>query len=341
MRVAVATVQVPFVAGGAEILAQGLVTALRSAGHPTELVTLPFRFFPVTEVERAMRAWADEDFTQLNLYEPDVVICLKFPSYALRHPRKVAWLLHQHRDAYDLARADAPPALKACAQQIKAFDDRHLRGLQRFTISARVSARLQEFNALASTPLYHPPHEPERFYGGDAMPYIFVPSRLESAKRQELLVRAMATVRAPVGALLAGEGGQYGYLRDLIGELGLQSRVRLLGAASWDLMRSLYARSLAVFFGPRDEDYGYVTLEAMLSHKPVITCTDSGGPLEFVVDGTTGRVVAPEPAAIADAIDTLWADRARARQMGEAGHARYQALDIRWDRVVARLLEAT
>lgn len=340
MRVAVATVQVPFIAGGAELHAQGLVAALRTAGHHTDLITLPFRFFPDVEVERAMRAWEEEDFTRLNLYEPDAVICLKFPTYGLRHPRKVVWLLHQHRNAYELADANASPSARACAEKIREFDGRHLSGLPRFANSARVSARLQRFNALTSTPLYHPPHEAERFYGGDAMPYIFVPSRLESAKRQELLVRAMASVRSPLGALLAGEGGQYGYLSELIAELGLQSRVRLLGAVSWDLMRALYARSFAVFFGPQDEDYGYVTLEAMLSHKPVITCTDSGGPLEFVIDGITGRVVEPQPALIADAIDALWADRAHTRQMGEAGHARYTALDIRWDHVVARLLEA-
>jgi glycosyltransferase involved in cell wall biosynthesis len=341
MRVAVATVQVPFIAGGAELHAQGLVTALRAAGHQTELITLPFRFFPDVEVERAMRVWEEEDFTRLNLYEPDVVICLKFPTYGLRHPRKVVWLLHQHRKAYDLAAAEASPGAIACAEKIRAFDARHLSGLTRFANSARVSARLQQFNALSSTPLYHPPHEAEKFYGGDAMPYIFVPSRLEAAKRQELLVRAMAAVHSPIGALLVGEGGQYGYLSDLIAGLGLQSRVRLLGAVSWDLMRALYARSFAVFFGPQDEDYGYVTLEAMLSHKPVITCADSGGPLEFVIDGVTGRVVAPQPAAIADAIDALWADWERARQMGEAGHTRYKTLDIRWDHVVTRLLEAT
>ena len=40
--------------------------------------------------------------------------------------------------------------------------------------------------------------------------------------------------------------------------------------------------ALGVIFPPLDEDYGYVTLEAMLAAKPVITCTDSGGPLEFV-----------------------------------------------------------
>ena len=38
-------------------------------------------------------------------------------------------------------------------------------------------------------------------------------------------------------------------------------------------------------FAPFDEDFGYVTLESFLAHKPVITATDAGGPLEFVEDG--------------------------------------------------------
>jgi glycosyltransferase involved in cell wall biosynthesis len=340
VRIAVATVQVPFISGGAEVLAAGLVEALRRAGHAAELVTLPFRFFPDAEVDRAMRAWEAEDLTHLNLYEPDLVVCLKFPAYGLRHPRKSAWLLHQHRSAYDKRDADLSADERALAQRIREFDHRHLAAMRRFTISRRVSDRLRACSGLDSVALYHPPFAPEKFYGGDALPYVFFPSRFEAAKRQELLVRAMALVQSPVGAMLAGEGGQSGRLRELVGELGLASRVRMLGTVGWDEMRTLYARSLAVFFGPLDEDYGYVTLEAMLSRKPVITCTDSGGPLEFVVDGQTGRVVAPEPAAVAEAIDALWADRARARRMGEAGFERYGTLDIRWEHVVEQLTRA-
>ena len=328
MRIVVATVQVPFISGGAELLTQGLAGALREAGHATEVVTLPFRFFPTEEVARSMAVWQGESFTHLNLYEPDLVVCLKFPAYGLLHPRKVAWLLHQHR-----ADEQATPA-------IDAFDRRHLAACRRFAISRRVAARLAESTGLAADVIYHPPHDPSRFYGEDAMPYVFFPSRLEESKRQSLLIRAMAHVRSPVAAIVAGGGGQQGALVDLVAQLGLRDRVRVTGAVSWDELRALYARSLAVFFGPHDEDYGYVTLEAMLSHKPVITCTDSGGPLEFVEDGVTGRVVAPEPAAVAEAIDTMWADRARARRMGEAGFAKYQGLGLRWDRVVQRLTES-
>lgn len=339
MRIVVASVQVPFVAGGAELLAQGLVGALRGAGHATELVTLPFRFFPVDEVDRAMRAWEAEDFARLNLYEPELVICLKFPAYGLAHPRKVAWLLHQHRSAYDLLPADAPPAELALAQRVAAFDRRHLEGCRRFTISARVSARLAATTGLDSTPLAHPPFEAEKFYGADPLPYVLAPGRLEHGKRHDLLIRAMADVRSPVGALIVGEGGQQAALAALAAECGVAPRVRLVGRVPWDELRALYARALAVYYGPVDEDYGYVTLEAMLSHKPVVTCTDSGGPLEFVADGETGRVVPPEPEAVAAAIDALAQDRAQARRWGEAGHARYRSLDLRWDRVIARLTE--
>jgi glycosyltransferase involved in cell wall biosynthesis len=81
-----------------------------------------------------------------------------------------------------------------------------------------------------------------------------------------------------------------------------------------------------------------VTVEAFLSSKPVITSTDAGGPLEFVTDGETGVVTAPEPEAIAAGIDRLWAlPPARLREMGEAGRARVAG--ITWDHVIDRLTE--
>ena len=339
MRIALATVAVPFQRGGADLLAEGLRAAIAEAGHPVDMVTLPFRFFPEAEVRRALDVWESEDLTSLNMVEPDLVLCLAFPSYYLRHPRKRTWLMHQFRSVYDLAGIAGGGFTPALRDEVRRRDIRHLEACERrFTIARNVSRRLHDYCGVASEVIYHPPANAEHFYHAEAKPFIFAPSRIETLKRQELLLEAMPHVRAPVVALFAGTGGQSGRLGERVAELGLTDRVRLLGQVSPAELRSYYAHSLGVYFGPRDEDYGYVTLEAMLSSKPVITCTDSGGPLEFVEDGVTGRVVAPEPAAVAAAIDELYADRRRAEALGCAGREKYDALDLSWSRVVLQLL---
>ncbi len=345
MKVAIATVQVPFIRGGADNLTMGLRDALAARGVDTDVVTMPFRFHPPSEVLRSMQAWQGEDFTRLNGVAIERVICLTFPSFYLRHPRKVAWLLHQHRAVYELW--DTPYAAdlrrstegQELRRHIMVKDTRHLRSCRRvYTIAQEVSRRLRRFNAVDSTPLYHPPRFAERFYNAPAEPFIFFPSRLEALKRQDLLVRAMAHVRAPVSAYIAGEGGCRRDLESLVDRLGLGRRVRLMGRISHDELLACYARCRAVFFGPYCEDYGYVTLEAMLSAKPVITCEDSGGSLEFVRHGRTGLVVPPAPKEIAAAIDQMHFHADEAEEMGRAGLARYRELGISWQRVVEELL---
>lgn len=340
MRVVIATAQVPFLSGGAEALAEGLRAAIAARGHPVEIVTLPFRFFPPEEVERAMRSWEAEDLTRLNLYEPDRVICLKFPAYGLRHPARSMWLCHQHRASYDLYDAvKAQPAEARLREAVAAFDVRHLPQLSpRLTISRRVSERLRQHSGIDSEPVYHPPPHAPMHFCSPAQPFVFFPSRIEHAKRQELVVRAMARVRARGFAVFAGEGGQMGAMRALALELGVADRVRFVGRVSREELLALYAAATMVCFTPLDEDYGYVTLEAMLSSKPVLTCSDSGGPLEFVVDGETGHVVAPQPEAIAEAIDRALSQPALAARMGRAGKARYERLVTGWDEVIGRLL---
>ena len=339
MRIVIATVAVPFLGGGAEIQTDGIRRAIAEVGHPVEVVSLPFRFFPEAEVRRAMDVWETEDLMSLNMVEPDVVLCLSFPSYYLRHPHKRTWLMHQFRAAYDLADTAGANFSPAFRDEVRSRDIRHLESCERrFTTSRNNSRRLLTFCGLASEVLYHPPAHAEHFHHAEAKPFIFAPSRIESLKRQELLLEAMAHVHAPVVALFAGVGGQSGRLGQRIGELGLSDRVRMLGRVSDAELRAYYAHSLGVFFGPLDEDYGYVTLEAMLSSKPVITCTDSGGPLEFVEDGVTGRIVAPEPQAVANAIDELFANRRLATTLGRAGRELYDALDLSWIRVVEKLL---
>lgn len=343
MRVAVTTVQVPFIRGGAEAHAEGLVRALAEHGCQVEMVTMPFRFGPPSEVLRTMDAWGAEDFTRFDCGGIDRVICLKFPTFYLRHPNKVVWLLHQHRSVYELfntpyGESAENPASLELQQNILRRDTEHLsQAVAIFGNSGRVSARLKQFNGLDSEPLYHPPTMAGRFYCGKQLPYIFCPSRLETLKRQELLIRAMASVRSPVNAVIVGEGGIRQQLESLIDALSLHSRVRLVGRIGEEELLAGYANSLGVFFAPFDEDYGYVTLEAMLSGKPVITCTDSGGPLEFV-DDDTGFVVEPQPERVAEAIDAMYSDRQRTLDKGQAALQKYHRMNISWNNVVSKLL---
>jgi glycosyltransferase involved in cell wall biosynthesis len=345
MRIGVTTVQVPFIRGGAEILTDGLVKSLRAAGHEAEEISMPFRFAPVSEVKRSMDVWASENFEYMNGYNPDLVICLKFPTFYLQHPNKVAWVIHQHRAVYDLWDTPFTEGLsttsegQALRQNIIRFDTQAFKNFSKvFTIGKTVSKRLQQFNQISSITLYHPPKLDSYFYNAPAEPYIFFPSRLEELKRQYLLIKAMKYVQSPVVALLAGEGGHKIALQNLIQQLDLNQRVRLIGRLSDSEMLGFYAHCLGVFFGSYDEDYGYVTLEAILAAKPVITCTDSGEAVEFVVDRETGFIVQPEPEAIARAIDDLYFHQKRASAMGKAGLERYRALDISWENVVNNLL---
>ncbi|GDY14975.1 glycosyl transferase family 1 [Planctomycetota bacterium] len=347
MRIAITRNQVPFINGGAESHTNTLCQALRAHGHEADVITLPFRFAPESQVERCMQAWADQDLTQLTGYTPDLVICMQFPCYLAKHPNKITWLIHQHRAVYDLW--DTPyvgdwpkqPEAQALRRAIHEADAKYLPECRRLlTISRRVSERLKQFHGLDSLPLHHlPMADTNDILPGPAEDYIFFPSRFESLKRQSLLIRAMSLVRSPVVALFAGDGGQLPAAHALVAELNLSNRVRLMPRI-WrrEVMSAFYGHALAVCFPPHDEDYGYITVEAMMAAKPVITCTDSGGPLEFVRDGETGLVVAPEPAAIADAIDRLASNRSWARDLGQAGRADLLARDLSWDRVVRTLI---
>ena len=342
MRVAVVNTQVPFVRGGAEQLADGLVGALRSAGHEVALVRLPFKWYPDARILDHMLA------AQLTrIPDADLVIALKFPAYLVSHDRKVLWILHQHRQAYDLwgtpwQGIDADADGRAIREAIIDTDERLLHETRgRFVISGNVAARMQRFNGIRPEVLY-PPLLEDGYYSADADDYLFYPSRINVLKRQTLVVEAMRHVRSNVRLVLAGEADTpeiRAEMSELLNDPGLAGRVQWLDRwISHEEKVGLLARSLATVFVPFDEDYGYVTIESFASSKPVITCSDAGGPLEFVSDGETGVVAGPDPAELAAAIDRLAADREQAAAMGRAGRDRLDELDITWAHVLDALL---
>lgn len=342
MKILVTANLAPFITGGAEAHLDGLVQALRAHGHCVEVLRLPFTFTPPSSIERLMRFAGELDMNRPNGQHIDRVISLQFPGYGIHHHHHIVWLMHQHRAVYELHDpATATPELTQLRQAIQAYDNQALRRVHAlFANSGRVAERLLQYNGLSAKPLYHPPPQAERLYCASAEDYIYYPSRLERLKRQDLLIEAARHLRSPVAILLSGDGGQRDYYQGLIDRYRLHDRVRLLGRVDERMKLALYAHSLAVFFGPYDEDLGYVTLEAMLAGKPVLTCTDAGGPLEFVVDGETGFITAPTPEAIAERIDWLHAHRDKAANMGRAGRSRWESLGITWPHVVEQLLTA-
>ena len=347
MRVLVAANLTPFLTGGAQAHIKGLCHALAAQGHQVECLQLPFSFFPESQISQAMRHAAAIDMTAPSGQSIDRLIGLQFPAYGVHHPNAVAWVMHQHRAVYDLYPTDASAASKELIDlkaEVHAFDQKSLKPLadknRLFANSLCVAKRLDQFNALKAQPLYHPPPEAEHYFCADQEGYFFFPSRFETLKRQSLVIEAAKRMRSNALLVLAGEGGQWQKAHEQVQSLGLQHKVKLLGAISAEEKWVWMSRCLAVCYPPQDEDYGYVTLEAMLASKPVVTCTDSGGPLEFIEHEHNGLVVPPQPEALAQAMDALAAQPTRAASMGRAGRASYQAKGIGWPRVVQTLLEA-
>jgi glycosyltransferase involved in cell wall biosynthesis len=341
-RILVADAHVPFVTGGAELHVRSLVEVLRRRGYEVDLVTLPFRSQPKDELLAQAAAWRLLDLSSSNGQPVDLLIATRFPTYFARHPRKVAWVIHQHRAAYELAGtpySDFEHTEADVGLRRKLFElDARMLGECRhvFANSNNTARRLQTFNGVAAEGLYHPPPLADRLRQGPYGDYALVVGRIESVKRVDLAIAAMAHVPPPVKLVIAGDGSQRAAAERAVAEHGLHGRVVFAGAVGGDALVDLYAGSLAVIYAPFDEDYGYVTLEAFLSAKPVITATDSGGTLEFVVHEQNGLVCAPEPGVIGTALAGLAGNRSLAAQLGQAGLAR--ARQITWDGVVERLL---
>ncbi len=343
-RIIVCAAQVPFASGGAEAQVRNLVAQLRRRGHLAEIVALPFSWHPPQEIFAHAAAWRMLNLRTAGPHDVDLVIASRFPTYFVRHPRKVTWLIHQHRPVYELCGTPYSQFTHdeedvGVRDTLISLDRRMLAESRRiFADSGRVAARLERFNGLRATPLYHPPPLADRLTAGPSGDYVLSVGRLESIKRVDLVVRAMQHVRAPIRLVIAGDGRERSAIEALVTELTLGGRVELRRQVEPGELIDLYAGALAVVYPPYDEDYGYVTLEAFLARKPVVTAVDSGGPLEFVDEGVTGAVCAPRPEALAAAIDRLAADRGRAAALGDAGFARARA--ISWDDAIEALVDA-
>jgi glycosyltransferase involved in cell wall biosynthesis len=348
VKIAILSVQVPFQTGGAEVHAAALQTELINRGCEAEIVTLPFKWYPPERLLDCMLMARLVDVREVNGSSIDRIIALKFPAYFAPHPNKVCWVLHQHRQAYDLYGTELSDLWqseegRAVAVEIKRWDDLFLPQSKRiFANSRTVARRLKRFNDITAVPLYHPPLNHAAFRTGRFDPYILYPGRFDAIKRQALLFEALAYCPDGVQLVFCGQHDST-YGRRLVRSIEsseFHDRVRILGRISEAHKIDLYANCLAVYNGVLDEDYGYVTLEAFCAGKPVITHSDSGGPLEFVVHDLNGFVTEPHAEETAAAISALAADTTRAAEMGRAGNKTLEEMNISWDYTIEQLLQS-
>ncbi len=343
MRIVVVTSDAPFVEGGHRVIARALVRALTEAGHTAEIVTTPQNRFG-RQLSAYWATWLTDVQMAGDGGPVDRVVSLRFPSYAVRHPRQVVWLNHRMREYYDLW-DDFGAALSGKARLVEGVRRRTIhfldgRLLHRRTVIAQsktIQARLRRWGGIDSDVLYPP--APQREYRcDDYNGSILVVGRLTKLKRVDLLIRAAAAAGGDWRVRIAGEGPERAALVDLTRELDLEHRVVLLGEVDEKRLVHEYANCAAVYFGARAEDYGLVTLEAFSSSKSVVTCTDSGGPAELVEDGVTGFVANPDVAEVAAALSRITGESRLAEKLGSA--AAKVATQHSWPAAVERLLAA-
>jgi glycosyltransferase involved in cell wall biosynthesis len=348
-RILVLGVKVPFTHGGQEVLVATLVKQLRAHGHEADTVELPYNPLPKQNLVTQVAMWRSLDLENVCGQKVDLVIATKFPSYYARHPKKSVWLVHQLRSIYDLyggqySDIGDDPRDEAMRRLLMDGDTKVLgECAYRSAISKNVAERLQMYNGLSADVLYPPLPLGDSYRCEKAEPYVLSVGRICRIKRLDLMINALALVPEVTLKVVgvSDEPDAMVYFQNEIRKHGLADRVKFLGRVSDEQLVDLYARALGIFYAPFNEDYGYVTLEAMASGKPLVTAKDSGGTLEFVRHEQNGLVVDPNPHAIAEAFNRLTSDPAFAQRIGAAGRSyieRSGMLRAGWDQVIDGLL---
>jgi len=338
--IAVCNTQTPFTTGGAELLVDTLINYLRKNGHEVVLISIPFSFSPKQFTILSSIVWRMIEIKDITGRIPDLVITTKFPTYLVKHPNKIVWLFHQHRAAYDLYNTPHSDFKDDAESRyyrdlIKKLDDKTLTETNhRFTISRNVTDRLKRFNGIDSETLYVPPLFNLEMRAEDYKDYALSVGRLTKMKRVDLFIRSLQYTDPRIKGIIVGQGDQEEELKKLASELGLTERIIFKGFVTEEGLIQLYANAFAVVFPPVDEDLGLIAIEAFKSQKPVITCVDSGGPLEFVEDGSSGFVCKPEEKTIAEKLDLLFADKEKCSQFGQVGLEKVK--EITWNNVIER-----
>lgn len=157
-------------------------------------------------------------------------------------------------------------------------------------------------------------------------PIIVSIGRLHRVKGHDILLRALAAVRAQVPdaqLIVIGGGDQRHDLERLVSELDLQAAVTFTGELPPEGVRDRLARARVFVLPSRSEGMPLSLLEAMSAGVPVVA-SSVGGVADLLTEGAGLLVPPDDPAALAGAITPLLVDDRHARELSE--EARHRAL---------------
>ena len=336
---------IPFQSGGIERLAKGLSKAFgEHSDHSAEIVEQP-----VDERTFFRTAKAYNSFKALNLDHFDMIISLKYPAWMVNHRNHICYMTHRLRGVYDCfpGKVDAIRYIKELPRAsrlggvymrkyIHKMDNKALNSnniTDFFCISETVRQRQEYFPAGIDPKVIYPPTDLEGLRSEPGK-YLFTVSRLDQPKRIDLIIGAFKRVKGDIELRIAGDGS----MKDSLKKMAVSDhRIKFLGLLSDEDLVDQYASSIGVVFVPQQEDFGLITVEAMKSKKPVITCNDSGGPVELVENEKSGFVVEPDVDQVADAMQKLIDNKEYAAKLGEAAVEKVRT--ITWRNTVDQLLK--
>lgn len=324
MRIVIATTFRPFAPG--PDLAAPLRDELTARGFDTDLVRLPFDP-DWSAAQEQIAAFRLLDLRESCGNRIDRLIAVHYPSFALRHPNKVAWF--------------TPPSPGGRADSA---DRHHLDSLWRsdglflrecrgvFTTTWAAADRIRKRHRVEPLGVLYPPLPSKHPF----RPGPFGDHLLCVVDRSDTLaVEAAALADPDVRVVVVGEAAA---ARAWVEARGPADRVTFAGPVGDERRAELLAGSCGlVRLGTADDPFGAAAVEAFHAHKPVLTVSGVGGALEQVRDGLNGLVCHPTAAAVGAGMTRLWRGRAEGEQMGQAGHATLARANIHWDVVVRGL----
>lgn len=298
-----------------------------------ELVFAPISpTFPI-ELAKLLREF-EPDVLHIHLPNPSAFWCL-----ILLKARRIPWIVQWHSD---VIASPHSPGLRLLTGLYR-LPERRMLGKARTIIASsppylESSATLNRWRDKCEviplgiedpgdTAESHDDRQP-----GEVLKVLSV-GRLTYYKGYEILIRAAADCDQ-VEVTLAGDGEERSRLAALAEELGVNHKVRLVGACSDDELSKFYA-SHDVFCLPsieRTESFGIVLLEAMRHGLPCIVTDVTGSGMKWVIGGvhsdtSSGFVVPPgDPSALAQLLQELADDRGKLSPLGMRARTRFKSM---------------